>query len=547
MGLLRFHERTRDCMPHRKMYTSDDPTGQCTVLVEDVMTRLYRVGQDLDAKGLYWSLVRPWKQFFDRHADSLVPLIVVVVFDKEAYKPAMKRAVQAQRAAQSTTLPYTAGTYFDFDTQCIRDGDTLEPVAVEGPRIMRTPSLKRNLAQWLWKTIQQDIDQWPIQTCLILDFDDDLHILHKANYPHIDQLSFVEPIGEAEVNATRWVQRIRALPEPHSHDNVLVMTRDTDAALLLMLHITPPSTTHTKVRVYHNYEANGWLRVHVLRAMVDMIFSGRDDLYFALNVMSGCDFFFRGDVLHNVPEAVWWKVVAYSRDLHPLTCYADFQTLLRRVYCVTLKLQDVPTTGEPHQFRPHSWNTIATTIAKGKKFRTPSRLDQAYADVREVAVYWYTLQEHFENSECKVVQALLTIPCDPVPMTPVVETAVEESKQASPKRARDPSPLLLDPAPKRVSPGRGAATRSVLPRSRLLTERTEPVALSLPVDPPTTTEAIHHASGHLLKPPSQTARKAPPKAVPSVQWEVRVPQSKTVDAGLPPRPLLTGTVVAMSE
>lgn len=183
MGLLGFHDRMRDFVPHAKLYVSEDPTEQCTVLVEDAMTRLYRLGQNLTANDLYRNLVRPWKEFFDQRQECTTPLMVVVVFDKEKYKPAMKRAVQAQRNAKATTEPYTPGTYIDFQTQTIRDGETHQGLQVDGPRIMRTPSLKKQLPTWLWQCIQLDLDQWPTQTCLILDFDDEVHILNKANYP----------------------------------------------------------------------------------------------------------------------------------------------------------------------------------------------------------------------------------------------------------------------------------------------------------------------------------------------------------------------------
>lgn len=183
MGLLGFHDRMRDFVPHAKLYVSDDPTEQCTVMVEDAMTRLYRLGQNLTANDLYRNLVRPWKRFFDQRQECTTPLIVVVVFDKEKYKPAMKRAVQAQRSAKATTEPYTPGTYIDLQTQTIRDGETHQELPVEGPRIMRTPSLKKQLPTWLWQCIQLDQEQWPTQTCLILDFDDELHLLNKANYP----------------------------------------------------------------------------------------------------------------------------------------------------------------------------------------------------------------------------------------------------------------------------------------------------------------------------------------------------------------------------
>lgn len=277
----------------------------------------------------------------------------------------------------------------------------------------------------------------------------------------------VDPIGEAEVNATRWIQRIQALPAPHSHQHVSVLTRDTDVALLLALHIPG--------RIYWHYDLESWMRVHVLRDYILNVFGSRLDLFLVLNVINGCDFFTRGDLIHQMREDVVWKVLVYSLDLRPLESYADFSMLVRRVYGVMLKRMEVRSDFHPASLNVPSWATLRQDVSRTKRYRMPKDLDQSFVEVRQVAVYWYTLQEHINQdlplvkamthpwesqplaggvedpiplqTECLLPEVVLEPPHDleehktPVPVVPPIHPIVAKAVAAPQKRVRFPDPM----------------------------------------------------------------------------------------------------------
>lgn len=538
MGLLKFHERTREMVSHRKLYTSEDPTEECTAAVEDAMTRLYRVGKDLTAGQLYCSLVRPWKKFFEDRSECKTPLLVIVVFDKEAHKPAMKRAVQLQRSASSPVDPYPQGTYFDSGTQSIRDPDTCSPVLVEGPRIMRTPSLKRQLASWLWQNIQHDIEQWPANTCIVLDFDDEPHVLNKAGYTGLESLlSKVEPIGEAEINATRWIQRLQALPPPHQYRQVQVTTRDSDVALLTALHFPASS----QVKVFWLYDTERWMRVFVLRDCIRAMFGDRLDQFFVLNVLSGCDFFERGDVLHYVKAEAVIRTLAFSTDLQPLVSFPDFDRLVRRIYGVALKLVTVRSDLVPHHTVEPSWSQIAHLIAKSKVYRLPQHLEQSFSDLREIAVYWFTLQQQRWDTTTpyRSVVELMTTPWEPPTRLPSpTPSPSPQAILALPSRAPAPSQAPTELVEETAGP---LAVPEVLqdpsrPATRDSEDETEPRTVDPSSEDPvaiepeveTTKRRVHFAESPLLNAfyetrKAQKRRRLPPLTIPSSpQLEVEI-------------------------
>jgi len=303
MGLLKVKEEVGKHYPGAVM--TGLPTD-CGVVVTDCMLGLFAFGdREMTTTAIARALLVPYERMLGM---SVRVHTVVLVGDKAKYVPRAKLPLQQKRNAQWHKADPEANREYADGCKLTPEGIyNVETRAVELVRVSRLMHSRHLRPQLFNFIIDSAINHaWPEHAAVIVDLN---NAVPYVKFPGRPEFRAVDPIahriGEGDLAVIYWLKRVH---KSNADERVSLFTIDTDTIPLVVYHYW-----NTRSRAVWQCGPDVYWEVDVLVHQLKACGWSRE-MFVVMCILSGCDWFNKGDVTNNIGHTFLWNVMGCIPD-----------------------------------------------------------------------------------------------------------------------------------------------------------------------------------------------------------------------------------------